>query len=74
MAGHKDYLGDGAYVDVGCYEGEVVLTTENGISVQNRVVLGMDELRRLLEWLRAPRFGVGDDARNSLGEKVGGAK
>lgn len=34
----KIYLGDGAYADINdC--GDLVLTTENGISVQNTVVL-----------------------------------
>lgn len=34
---NKEYLGDGAYVD---YDGfSVILTTEDGISVQNRVVM-----------------------------------
>ena len=46
---NKDYLGDGAYVQEGCYKGEVVLTTEDGISVQNTVVLGPTELRNLLD-------------------------
>lgn len=47
----KAYLGDGAYVQHGSYQGEVVLTTENGISVQNRVVLSGLELVSLLSWL-----------------------
>ena len=34
----KTYLGDGAYARVDEF-GDMVLTTENGISVQNRVVL-----------------------------------
>lgn len=49
---HKSYLGDGAYVQIGNYYGEVVLTTENGISVQNRVVLGSTEIAALMRWLR----------------------
>ena len=48
---HKAYLGDGAYVQQGRYRGEVILTTENGISVQNRVVLGPEEIRALGRWL-----------------------
>ena len=47
---NKIYLGDGAYVQQVCYDGEVVLTTENGISEQNRVVLGINEWRSLIEW------------------------
>lgn len=47
----KTYLGDGVYVDIGSYKGEVVLTTENGISVQNTVVLGPSEIDALQRWL-----------------------
>lgn len=48
----KSYLGDGAYVQLGSFATEVVLTTEDGISVQNRVVLGPHEINALLEWLK----------------------
>ncbi len=48
----KFYLGDGAYVQLGNYATEVVLTTEDGISVQNRVVMGPSEIKMLLLWLR----------------------
>ena len=47
----KIHLGDGAYVQIGSFRGEVVFTTEDGISDQNRVVLGPDEIRLLLLWL-----------------------
>ncbi len=46
----KTYLGDGAYVAVGCYESEVVLTTEDGQSAQNTVVLGPTEVAVLQRW------------------------
>lgn len=52
MTEHKVYLGDGAYVDVGSYRGEVVITTEDGISVQNQVVLGPNEVLALLHFLK----------------------
>lgn len=45
------YLGDGAYAQQGSYCGEIELTTEDGIRVQNRVILGPDELVALLQWL-----------------------
>ena len=48
---NKSYLGDGAYVQQGSFKGEVVLTTEDGISVQNRVVLAETEIANLLRWL-----------------------
>lgn len=51
----KAYLGDGAYVDWdGC---GLVLTTEDGVSVTNRVVLEPDvyeALRRYVEQLQVP--------------------
>lgn len=48
---HKAYLGDGAYVQQGSFHGEVVLTTEFGISEQNRVVLEEFAIANLLAWL-----------------------
>lgn len=53
---NKAYLGDGAYVQEGSFRGEVVLTTEDGISVQNQVVLGPTEIRALLEWMRSNSY------------------
>ena len=50
---NKSYLGDGAYVQQGSFQCEVVLTTEDGISVQNRVVLAETEIANLLRWLVA---------------------
>lgn len=47
----KVYLGDGAYAEIDSY-GDVVLTTEDGISVQNRVVLEPEVLTALLAYLR----------------------
>lgn len=52
----KSYLGDGAYVQLGSYLGEVVVTTENGISVQNTVVLGVREIRALIRYLKRHDF------------------
>ncbi len=48
----KIYLGDGAFVQLGSFATEVVLTTEDGISVQNRVVLGPSEIDALMGWLK----------------------
>lgn len=47
----KVYLGDGAYAQLGQFHGEIVITTENGIEVQNRVVLGPSETAVLIYWL-----------------------
>jgi len=38
-APEKRYLGDGVYIAPGSYLGEFILTTEDGISVQNSIVL-----------------------------------
>lgn len=51
-APEKSYLGDGAFVQLGSFATEVVLTTEDGVSEQNRVVLGPHEINALLEWLK----------------------
>lgn len=45
----KTYIGDGVYADVVPHE--VVLTTENGVSVTNRIVLGPREIVTLVELL-----------------------
>ncbi len=52
----KSYLGDGAYVQLGSYATEVVLTTEDGVSETNRVVLGPYEIDALLRWLKEQRI------------------
>ncbi len=41
----KEYIGDGAYVDFDGYA--LVLTTENGIDIQNTVVLEPEVWRAL---------------------------
>ncbi len=58
----KDYLGDGVYIQVGRFLGEIVLTTEDGIRATNTIVMGPGEiagLNRFLErwkhmWEEAP--------------------
>lgn len=46
----KSYLGDGTYVDFDGYS--LVLTTEDGISVQNRIVLEPAVYQALVEYVR----------------------
>lgn len=48
----KAYLGDGVYLQQGVYQGEVVLTTENGLQETNRIVLEPEILQSLLDRLR----------------------
>ena len=50
MERRKVYLGDGAYAEEGSYRGQIVVTTENGISVQNRVVLGPEGMASLRDF------------------------
>ena len=45
----KTYLGDGVYVELD-EVGAVVLTTENGIAVTNRIVLEPEVLESLELW------------------------
>ena len=47
----KIYIGDGAYAEFDGYS--IVLTTENGISVQNRIVLEPEVWRNLKNWVAA---------------------
>jgi hypothetical protein len=49
----KVYLGDGVYGDV--QDGCIVLTTENGISVTNTIVLEYETLASLETWLKRLR-------------------
>jgi hypothetical protein len=43
----KQYLGDGAYVEDGSYIGELILTTSNGVTETNRVVIDEHGLKML---------------------------
>ena len=48
----KVYIGDGVYMAPGSYFGEIILTTEDGITVQNTIVLGLSEISNILTTLR----------------------
>lgn len=44
----KVYLGDGAYAE---YDGfGIILTTEDGVSISNRIVLEPDMINRLIQF------------------------
>lgn len=45
---NKTYLGDAVYAEN--VNGDIVLTTENGIEVTNRIVLEYDVFTALLRW------------------------
>jgi hypothetical protein len=47
----KQYLGDGAYAEFDKHTGDLVLTTDNGIDVTNRIVLESTVLVVLLDYL-----------------------
>lgn len=47
---HALYLGDGCYVDLGSYVGEVKLYTSNGECATNEIMLDQRMLDRLMSW------------------------
>lgn len=48
MSNYKEYLGDGVYLD---YDGfHIVLTTEDGISVTNRICLEPEFPEKIVEY------------------------
>jgi hypothetical protein len=51
---NKVYIGDSVYAQRGSYEGEIVLTTENGLpdDPSNRIVLGPNEICALVHYLQ----------------------
>lgn len=55
----KTYLGDGAYATVG--SGVITLTTEDGVSVQNTVVLDQHGLKALVDFAKMWGF-LGQEA------------
>jgi len=46
----KFYLGDAVYAELDSF-GAVVLTTEDGISTTNRIVLEEETLDALMQWI-----------------------
>lgn len=55
MSEHRAYIGDGVYVDIDPDLG-IVLTTENGIEVTNRIVLEPDVLLSFVVYCRNSIF------------------
>lgn len=60
----KQYLGDGVYVAIDC--GRIVLTTEDGISITNAIILEPEVLAELIEYLRSIDRGVRPGEINGL--------
>lgn len=48
---HKQYLGDAVYIAFDENVGEVVLTTEDGISVSNTICIEPEAMANMLIWL-----------------------
>jgi len=53
----KEYLGDSVYVEMGSFQGEVVLTTNNGYpdDPRNRIILDPTVVEAFEQWLKASR-------------------
>ena len=51
---NKEYLGDGVYIEVDNF-GDIVLTTENGISTINRIILEPTVLEAFENYIRRLR-------------------
>ena len=47
----KAYLGDGVYIQEGAWGGQLLLTTEDGINVQNRVFMEKGEVLAMVKWV-----------------------
>jgi len=62
MSQLKDYLGDGVYIDVDEI-GNIVLTTEDGISVRDRIVFDDHVTEAFERWLGRARVGTGTETR-----------
>ncbi len=48
---YKEYIGDAIYADC-FFVGEIILTTEDGVSVTNRIVLGPAEWQALQGYVK----------------------
>jgi len=67
----KGYIGDGVYVEMDQY-GDLVLTTEDGISVTNRIILEPGVWRALVMYAEhAQRAGKEASTTSEVEEKEG---
>ena len=46
---NKQYIGDGVFVDFNGFE--IILTTENGVEVTNRIILDFNIYKELLNYV-----------------------
>jgi endo-alpha-1,4-polygalactosaminidase (GH114 family) len=63
MTDKKQYLGDGVYADW-VDEYRFVLTTENGVSVQNTIYLDCETMEALLKYVEKQYELLNGDHRN----------
>ena len=54
----KDYLGDGVYIEQGDWEGQVILTTEDGIEAYNTIYMEKDEITGFIKFCK--KIGIID--------------
>lgn len=55
MTETASYLGDGVYVEIEPFSGNLVLTTQNGLRVTNKIVLEFDVVEKLLKYIGKTR-------------------
>lgn len=65
----KTYIGDGIYAELN--EQGLILTTEDGIFVNNRIVFEPREWQTLQEWLKDPRDWNKPDERSEMARFYG---
>jgi len=47
----KEYLGDSVYIEQGSFQGEVILTTDNGLGPSNTIVMDPNVVEAFLKYI-----------------------
>ena len=68
---NKEYLGDAVYIEVNRF-GDIILTTEDGVNVTNRIVLEPSVLEAFENYLRRLRRELENNASDPDSAKAGG--
>ena len=66
---NKEYLGDAVYCEVDRF-GDIILTTEDGVNVTNRIVLEPTVLEAFENYLRRLRRELAQDQSDSATAKT----
>lgn len=66
---NKEYLGDAVYIEVNRF-GDIILTTEDGVNVTNRIVLEPTVLEAFENYLRRLRRELAQDQSDSATAKT----